>query len=88
MDHVMCTFHAGAANWVSLGDNWPLRLGDDKSSPVGCIGPPHVLLTESNPHGQPRLTHAKDDPPQAHYLCKRCQVAGPTTKYECPAWGL
>ena len=59
MDHVMCTFYAGAANWESLGGNWPLRLGDAKSSPVGCIGPSHVLLTESNPHDQPRLTHAK-----------------------------
>ena len=39
MEYVMCNCYAGAANWVSLGNNWPLRLGDDKSSPVGCVLP-------------------------------------------------
>ena len=42
MKDVTCVVYAGAANWVSLGENWPLRLGDDESSPVASSVLPDI----------------------------------------------
>ena len=52
MKNMNVCFYEGAANWVYLGQIGRSEWAMIKSSPVGYIGPPHVFLTDSNPHDQ------------------------------------
>ena len=82
------SFYAGAANWVSLGKNWPLRLGSDwnhspqDTSVLPMISRPSRIPTANPDSPMPRTIHRKHR--SVHALSGR----GPNNEVQMPSLRL